>query len=675
MFKLKNIRVGCLTLFLAMMMPSYATNEDIERRALINQLKKLSLKELIEVEFFNPKGGLAARKVQKLTQTAAALFVITQEDIRRAGITRIPEALRMVPGVQVARVSANKWAISARGFNGLYASKLLVMIDGRTVYTPLRSEVFWDVQDTLIENVERIEVIRGPGSSLWGANAVNGVINIVTKSAKKTQGSLVTTYLGQGEERAIVGVRQGGQLNNDIYYRVYGKFFEHDHFVNEQGEAQQDNWQMKQGGFRMDWGASEQDNLTVQGDIYHGFVKQNISVFQEKQNDFVDLNGLNLLARWQHDFSNGDIRLQTYYDHTRRDRLILDEIRDTYDLDFQHRWQPNEKQEFIWGLGFRYSKDEMDNTFILTYIPKKRQDKLFSAFVRSEFKIAGESKQPGYKSTGDLRLIIGSKFEHNDYSGFEIQPTIRLLWKQSDKQILWAAISRAVRTPSRSDSDIEYNTLSDAGIIRIIGNHDFQSEELLAYELGYRFNPNCRFLLDISLFYNKYDKLRTGEPIDFISTPPTIIIKPDNQMFGEVYGLELSASWEILKRWKMIATYSYSDIQLHLNPTSRYFVKEMEEDDTPHHQATLRSLFTLPNNLELDTALYYVDNVSNQNVPHYTRFDIRLGWHAWKNMELSLGARNLFNKHHREFGNGNSISTIRANEVRQAIYMQLKYRF
>jgi iron complex outermembrane receptor protein len=656
-------------------MPIYATEEDNERRAIINQLKKLSLEDLIEVETFNPKGGLAARKVQKLTQTAAALFVITQEDIRRAGITRLPEALRMVPGVQVARVSANKWAISARGFNGLYASKLLVMIDGRTVYTPLRSEVFWDVQDTLIEDVERIEVIRGPGGSLWGANAVNAVINIVTKSAKETQGSLVTTYVGKGEERAIVGIRQGGQLGNDVHYRVYGKFFEHDHFVNEQGDAQQDNWQMKRGGFRMDWKKNDRDNLTVQGDIYDGFVKQNISVFQEQQNDSVNLNGFNLLARWQRDFSNGDIILQTYYDHTRRDRLILDEIRDTYDLDFQHRWQPSEKQEFIWGLGFRYSQDEMDNTSILSYIPKKRQDKLFSAFVRGEFKIpiAGESKHPCYRNTRDLRLIIGSKFEQNDYSGFEIQPTIRLLWRHSDKHSLWAAISRAVRTPSRSDSHVEYNTLSDVGAIRIVGNHDFQSEELLAYELGYRFNPSHRFLLDVSLFYNEYDKLRTGEPIDFISTP--IIIKPDNKMVGEAYGLEFSASWEIFERWKMIATYSYLDIQLHLNPTSRYFVKEMEEDDTPHHQASLRSLLTLPNHLELDTALYYVDNVPNQNVQHYTRFDIRLGWHAWKNMELSLGARNLFNKHHREFGNGNPINTIIADKVLQAVYMQLKYRF
>jgi len=620
--------------------------------------------------------GLAARKVQKLTQTAAALFVITQEDIRRAGITRLPEALRLVPGVQVARVSANKWAISARGFNGLYASKLLVMIDGRTVYTPLRSEVFWDVQDTLIEDVERIEVIRGPGGSLWGANAVNGVINIVTKSAKETQGSLVTTYIGKGEERAIVGIRQGGQLNNDVYYRVYGKFFEHEHFVNEQDEVQQDNWQMKRGGFRMDWKKNDRDNLTAQGDIYDGFVKQNISIFHEQQNDSVNLNGFNLLARWQRDFSNGDIILQTYYDHTRRDRLILDEIRDTYDLDFQHRWQQSEKQEFIWGLGFRYSQDEMDNTSIfLSYIPKKRQDKLFSAFVRSEFKIAGESEQFGYKNTGNLRLIIGSKFEHNDYSGFEIQPTIRLLWKQNDKQSLWAAISRAVRTPSRSDSGVEYNTLSDVGAVRITGNHDFQSEELLAYELGYRFNPSPRFLLDVLLFYNEYDKLRTAEPIGFISTPPTLIFELNNQMVGEAYGLEFSASWEIFERWKMIATYSYLDIHLHLNPTSLYFSKETEEDDTPHHQASLRSLLTLPNNLELDTALYYVDNVPNQNAPRYTRFDIRLGWHAWKNMELSLGARNLFNKQHREFGNGNRVSTIMADEVRQAIYMQLKYRF
>jgi iron complex outermembrane recepter protein len=642
-----------------------------KKRAMLERLKKLNLQELGKVRFYNPEATSAARKTQKLLDTPSALFVLSQEDIRRAGITSIPEALRMVPGMQVAHIYANRWAISTRGMNGLISSKLLVMIDGRTVYTPYTASVFWEVQDLLIEDIDRIEVIRGPGASLWGANAVNGIINIITKTAKQTQGHLVTTHLGTGEEQAVVGMRHGGKMKNG-HYRVYGKFYQHDSFVDAKGDETDDNWAMKRGGFRADWLLSQRDQFRLQGDAYEGFKKQTNFLplaIPRIENFRTDLKGFNLLARWKRKLSDGDMILQTYYDFTEHDNTgFLKEKRGTYDIDFQHRWQRNDRQEFIWGLGFRYTQDDFTNYSLITDLePDERQDNLFSAFMQAEWILQPER----------WKMILGSKFEHNDYTGFEYQPTARLLWTPHPKHSGWASISRAIRSPSRYDSDNRTDTL--AGNFRLIGlgSPDFEAEVMIASELGYRFTPNDQFLLDTTLYYNDYDKLRTLEPIDFqpFPLPPTVKAIWDNQMTGEVYGLEMVAHWQATKDWRLIATYSYVDIQLHLLSTSQSFIGESEEGDTPHHQATLRSLLNLPNHLELDTAFYYVDNVPSQNTPHYTRFDVRLGWQALKRLNLSLGARNLFDSQHPEFGSGLSGNIDIADEVRRAYYLQLNYQF
>lgn len=642
-----------------------------KKRTIINRLKQLSLTDLGKVQFYNPEATSAARKTQKLLDTPSALFVISQEDIRRAGITSIPEALRLVPGMQVARVNANRWAISTRGLNSLISSKLLVMIDGRTVYTPYTASVFWDVQDLLIEDIDRIEVIRGPGASLWGANAVNGIINIITKAADQTQGNLVTTHLGTGEEQAIVGARHGGQLKKG-HYRVYGKFYQHDSFADAQGQDTDDNWQMKRGGFRADWNVTKRDSLSLQGDAYDGFEKQTNFLpldVPRIANVHTYLKGFNLLARWKRTLTKGDMILQTYYDFTERDNTVfLKEVRGTYDLDFQHRWQPNKRQEYIWGLGFRHTRDDFENnSFIIDVEPNQREDNLFSAFVQAEFILQPQR----------WKIVLGSKFEHNDYTGFEYQPTTRLLWTPHEQHSGWASVSRAVRSPSRYDSDNRTNTLTGALRVNGSGNPDFESEIMAAYELGYRFTPNDRFLLDTTLFYNDYDKLRTIEPIGFqpFPPPPTLIARWDNQMTGEVYGLEIAAHWQATKNWRLVTTYSYAEVQLHLLPTSRFIFGESEEGDTPHHQATLRSLLSLPRNMEFDAVLYYVDNVPNQNTPNYTRFDVRWGWLPRKNLSLSLGSRNLFDNQHHEFGVGFRCNVEIPDEVRRAFYMQMNYRF
>lgn len=676
--KISTVKFGffqllLMGLFLTVGIPSYASDMDPEmqaKRAVIMLLKNLTLADLIEVETFNPKALSAARKIQKLSDTAAALFVLTQEDLRRAGVTRISEALRMVPGVQVARIDANKWAISARGLNGQYASKLLVMIDGRTVYTPLRSEVYWDVQDLLIEDIARIEVIRGPGASLWGANAVNGVINIITKSALETQGNLISTYLGQGEEKGIVGVQHGGEFGNSVAYRVYGKFYDHDHFLDAEGQAQPDDWQMNRGGFRLDWKATETDNLSLQSDVYKGSAGQKVLApipFPNIFNDQMNLDGVNLLGHWERNWSNGDMVLQAYYDHTHRQDASLSESRDTYDLDFQHRWQRHETQEFIWGLGFRQSRDNLISSPVFIYTPSQRQNNLFSAFVQGEFLL-----QP-------LRITVGSKFEHNDYTGWEIQPTLRALWNLNAQHSLWGAVSRAVRTPSRSDVDGRTETLDLLSLMRfnVLGNPEFKSETLLAYELGYRFSPANRFLLDTTLFFNQYDDLRNIRPIGFDLSGhlPTILFQNDNNMYGEIFGLELALHWQVFNTWKLIGTYNYLQVQLHLHESVPSPLGEQEERDTPKHQASLRSLWSLPYKLELDGAWYYVDSVPNQQTEKYQRVDVRLGWRPKPTLDLSLGVRNLFDSQHREFGDVFSGNFVLADEVPRAVYMQLKYQF
>jgi len=484
---------------------------DEQRRALIEQLKSLALEDLIEVETFNPKASSAARKEQKLTDTAAALFVITQEDIRRSGITTLPEVLRLVPGVQVARINANRWAISARGFNGLFSSKLLVMIDGRSVYTLLRSEVYWDVQDVLLEDVDRIEVIRGPGASLWGANAVNGIINIITKSAKDTTGNSVSLHAGNAEEKTIASFRHGGSFSDTAHYRVYGKFYDHDNFSSEQGLKGYDQWEMRRGGFRTDTELNTEDTLTLQGDIYGGTARQDVFLFTPAprvEQDEIRVAGFNLLGRWEHNTERGNMALQAYYDRTQHDEFVYGEHRGNFDLDFQHRFRYSENQEYIWGLGYRFTYDKLRNSPTMSYTPDKQHNKLYSAFVQGEFKIPLNPlfilNMANPQEPNDwIKLTIGSKFENYGSSEVEVQPTIRALWAVNHQHSLWGAISKAVRIPSRSDKDIKFLVFFPGATNSVAlgtGNPDVLPEELIAYELGYRFYPNQDFLLDTNIF-------------------------------------------------------------------------------------------------------------------------------------------------------------------------------
>lgn len=642
--------------------------------ASVSNLTELSLEELMEVEVTS-----VSRKKQMLSEAAAAVYVISQEDIRRSGATSIPEALRLVPGIQVARINSNKWAVSSRGFNGLFANKLLVLIDGRSVYTPLFAGVHWDAQDTLLEDVERIEVIRGPGGTLWGANAVNGVINIITKSARSTQGALASGG-GGDKERGFGAVRHGGALGQDAYMRLYAKYFDRDDFEDALGGDAGDRWKMYRGGFRMDWDISARDALTLQGDAYEGEAGQSIdlpslsppSVVTAK--DDFDTSGGNVLARWGRKFSDSsDLALQLYYDQTRRTDLNLKERRNTYDMDFQHRFHMPGGQEVVWGLGYRYTRDRTEGTFAVSFDPDRRSDELWSAFVQDELHFLDDR----------LRIIVGSKFEENDYTGLEVQPNARVLLKPATEHTLWAAVSRAVRTPTRSDTDIRINFSATPGapptLFSIFGS-DIESEDLLAYEAGYRGEPSERLSVDIAAFFNIYKHLVTREPdVPFPETdpPPAHLVLPftlDNKLDGETYGAEAAAKLRVTEAWRLIAGYSWLKMDLSLDGSSTdNSTLPRLEGSSPRHQFNVRSHLDLSRGVEFDTALYHVDNLPAQGVPDYTRVDARLGWRPRDGLELSLAIQNIFDKRHPEFAS--IISGLSSGEVPRGIYGKATWEF
>lgn len=653
--------------------------EPAEAQRRPRDLTDLSIEELMRIEVTS-----VAKKEQRLSEAAAAIYVITQEDIHRSGATSIAEALRMAPGLNVARIDSNKWAISSRGFNDFFANKLLVLIDGRSVYSPLFSGVFWDVQDTLLEDVDRIEVIRGPAGTLWGANAVNGVINIITKSAKDTQGGLISAG-GGNEERGFGDIRYGGKLGGDFYYRAYAKYFNRDDFVDASGNKGADGWQVGRGGFRIDWKVAPGDSLMVQGDYYDGEVGANITTTSVSPpfaipviGDF-PISGGNILGRWKRSLSpTSSLALQLYYDRTERKSPVHREIRDMVDLEFQHNFVLGRRLEFVWGLGYRFTTDQIDASSTVSFTPSSRGDNLLNAFVQGEIALIEKR----------LRLTLGSKFEHNDYTGFEAQPNARLLWTPDERHTIWAAISRAVRTPARFEHTVRANLAAFPGPspscpapiceTSLFGDERFKSEELLAYELGYRAQLTHSLSLDIATFYNVYTNLRTIEPATpFFETTPfpphlVIAVRPDNKLEGETYGVELATTWNVTDHWKLNLGYTFLKIQLHRDASSLFSAAENPEGESPRNQFHVRSYVDLPYNLKFDAAAYYVDNLSQRNVPSYIRVDARLGWYPVKGLEVSVAAQNLFDDRHPEFGPG---FLVTPTQIERSVYGKITWRF
>jgi iron complex outermembrane receptor protein len=585
-------------------------------------LTELSLEELMNIEV-----TLGARKAEKISETAAAVFVITSEDIERSGVTSIPEALRMVPGFDVARLDANKWAISARGFNTLFANKLLVLIDGRCVYSPLFSGVFWESQDVFLEDIDRIEVIRGPGAALWGANAVNGIINIITKHAQETQGVLV--HVGAGtKERAAGSLRYGGKIGSKVHYRIFGKYFERNPFVYENGERASDGWNALRGGFRVDGNGNPKTGWSVQGERFECNTGQTLSFpifnipFYYKYKSHI--TGGNLLGRFRHAFSEkSDIQFQMVYDQIDRNENILSVgSYHTFDADFQHHVTIGSRHEWIWGAGYRIISDNIESTQLIKFVPPKQSYDLVSAFVQDEISF----------SQGKYRLTIGSKFEHNDFTGFEIQPNIRMLVKSDPKRSIWWAVSRAVRTPSRAEHDIQ--------VVNMVGNRGYKSEELIAYEFGYRNQPRESFIVDLSFFFNDYHKLQTFEG-------DTVY----NKKSAKAIGAELALVWIPLDWWHIKSAYSFWMMQVYLDPDSREKGAFNVEHESPEDQAYIRSSMDLPLKLDLDVMARAVSPLSTRGmgVDSYAALDACLAWNFSPNVRFEIVGQNLNKKSHLEY--------------------------
>ncbi len=636
-------------------------------------LGDLSIQDLL-----NESVTSVSKKETKLDQSPAAIAVLTPEDIRRSGASTIAEALRMVPGLDVARISSDEWAVSSRGFNSQFANKLLVLIDGRTVYSPTFSGVNWNVQDLVMEDLDRIEVIRGPGATLWGANAVNGVINIITKSAKDTQGGLVTTSYGT-EDRPSVAARYGGELATNLYYRVYGKYFDRDHFNDQNGTATADAWNAGQGGFRLDWEPSLQDQLTLQGDYFQGQFGENVRQAELTPPYYTDVGvvgldaGVNVLGRWTHSFSeSSELSLQLYYDHERHSTAGANTRVDTYDSDLQYRFALGNRQDVMWGLGYRYEPEFIGVTPDITFMPATRRDQLVNTFLQDEITLVEDR----------LKLTLGTKVEHNDYTGFELEPGGRVAWTPDERQTVWASVSRALRTPAPIDTNIRFdNTVTSAGpngplvVARVLGNPDLDSEELIAYEIGYRVKPLANLSLDLTAYYNDYHGLATyavsSAAVELVPPPPHLAVgyTPSNAQAGGAYGTEIAVQWRVLDSWKLIAAYTWLEIELKppgIAPTS------VTEGDNPKNQFQVRSYLNLPHDLEFNAAMYYVDHLPDKNIEAHMRVDLGLTWHVTPAVELSVWGQNLIQPSHAEF---TSYTTPVLTEIPRSVFGKLVWRF
>ena len=610
-------------------------------------LQDLPLEDLLSLEVTT-----VSKQQQSVAESAAAVYVVTQDDIRRSGATTLPDLLRMVPGLQVGRITANTWSITARGFSGEFANKLLVLIDGRSVYSPLFSGVFWDTQDLVLEDIDRIEVIRGPGGSVWGANAVNAVVNVITKSAGDTRGGMLATVAGT-EDREIASLRYGGRRGEDLSYRIYAKSFDRGPSQLPQGGEDSDSWDARRAGFRVDRRLDGGGRLTVQGDGYEGdsghLDRETLLTppFASTVAVSEAVSGGNLLARWtQPTSSTSSYTLQGYVDHTYRNVPITQRVT-TYDLDLQHQAEVGAHHDLIWGAGYRVFADREINNFEDTLTPSERRSQLFSAFLEDLFR-------PG---SGHWSLTFGTKVEHNDFTGFEVQPTVRALRRLGGSASVWAAVSRAVRSPSRADESVRFNqsafpTGGPPGLVSVFGSDTIRSEDLTAYEAGYRVQATPAVSVDAAAFFNDYRHLRTvenGTPFLEIAPAPPHLVFPQTlagEEDGRSHGLEVAANWRVNDHFKVNAWYAFFVLQLAPYPGSS--ATTLGEGESPRHSAQVRASWELPREFSFQAALFYVDRLPADDVPRYTRGDFRLTWKPRPRLEVSAGIQNAFRARHFE---------------------------
>jgi len=634
-------------------------------------LKNLSLEELGNVEVTS-----VTKEPDEVWHTPAAIYVITAEQIRRSGYRSIPEILRLAPGVEVQQMDSNKWAVGIRGFGSRLSKSVLVLIDGRSLYTPLFRGVYWEMHDVFIEDIDRIEVIRGPGGTIWGSNAVNGVINIITKNAKDTQGALVAAG-GGNEEQGFLDMRYGGAKGN-FAYRMYGKAFTRGPEYHTDGHNF-DDWRRQQFGFRSDWDITANDSLMIEGDIYNSDAgsKLNISTFSPPSiyavEGNVGISGGDVVANWKHRFSEkSDLQVLAYYDRTNRNDLNYAESRDTFDVDLTYHRQMG-RNNIILGAGAHVSPSNYTQLVsTVDFEPHDQTYSLYSGFLQDEITLV-ENR---------LSLQVGTKLENNSFSGFNWQPSARLLWTPNKQQSFWAAVTKAVRTPSRIEDNFQFNALAVPALplyVRLIGDGNFVPEKMLGYEAGYRQFFSPRLYVDFASYYNSYDDLLSVENrapmVETAPGPPHLVlpIYLRNGLEGETYGGEITPSVQITPWWQVKGSYSF----LHLNVRRKAWSDDASsvaqtEGGSPNSVVVLQSLLNLPRNFELDLTYRYSSALKSPDlkIPSWSTGDARLGWGFHKYFDLSIVGENLLQPHHPEFAGEPGGPVL----VRRSVYAMITFK-
>ena len=631
----------------------------------------------------------ASKKEQKLSRVAAAVFVITQEDIRRSGATNIPDLLRMVPGLDVSQMNGSTWAVSARGFSDQFSDKLLVMIDGRIVYTPNFGGVYWDMVDLPLREIDRIEVIRGPGGSIWGANAVNGVISIFTKPAADTRGTTIEATGGSLVQGAGL-VEYGGHAGKATDFRVFTKYFNDGPQENLSGGRGDDGWHMLRAGFRADTTVTAKDSLTWEGNLYTaregelGFFLPSITapglipIAEE-----ISYGGGFLQTNWKHQYSeHSDSELQVSFTRYRRDDPLEPETRNTLYVDYQRHFAAGTRQDIILGGGYYYTADNIPGSLTVSFNPPSKTLQVLDFFVQDEIALIRDR----------LYLTVGTKFERNDYSGFGWMPSIRAAWEASPRHMFWAAVSRALRTPSRNDSNLVVGLGGFPGpngvpvFAEFIGNPSYHDERLMAYEAGYRTTFSKRLSLDLTTYYNDYDNLQSIEPSTtfFQPSPPpphevdSLTFK--NLLYGETHGIEATGKWQVSPRWQISPGLAFEQIHLHREAASQGMLSvPYYQGNVPERMAQLRSHVELAKRWSWDASAYYVDPLKNQGtsvnvrIPGYPRVDSGLTWQAGERFSVSLVGQNLAQGHHLEFDD--VFGSLQSGELKRSGYVRISWSF
>jgi iron complex outermembrane receptor protein len=675
----------------ALLLPLAVGADDVD-------LATLSLEELMDVEV-----SLVSRREEPLFATAAAVTVITGEDIRRSGATSLPEVLRLIPGVQASRLDANKWAVSARGFADRVSQKLLVLVDGRSIYSPIFGGVFWESYDVVLEDVERVELIRGPGATLWGANAMNGILNVVTRNSSDTQGRLVA-LAGGTQERGTLSVRQGGRLSGNATWRLFARAFDRDEQPDVDGNAGHDGQRLARAGLRLDWSRGD-DEVMLDGDWFAGEAGQ---VFRypaleppllRTQPSTTDLDGGHLLMRWHRRPSQRhDWRLQVYHDRSLREDFSGETDRSTWDADFQQSWRWTAGHESTWGAGYRRARLEfIGNPQKMTMAMPLATTDLYSAFAQHRLDV------------GPLNLSAGTKVERNDFTGVEWQPGLRALWRLSQRRALWAAATRAVRTPALADDQIEIifrsfpAELTIPGVplaastmrTHIVGDGTFESEVLNSLEAGYRQRLRDDLLVDLAAYRNRYTELRGGihrPALPFLVQEPQphyvdrIVIA--NAMDGTMWGGEIALEWRLPReRGRVRAWYATSHLDLTVDPGAELDSAALE-GGTPEHQASLWLSLDPASRWHLDGILRYASSITDRPeglpVPTYDAYlpqrdidgffelDLRLAWRLRPGLEIAAVGRNLLHARHAE--SADLFLDTQPTETQRSLYLSLTWR-